>query len=197
MNSVVAGGIHAIANNHELYDAALPQQPLGTMGAGLVRMGYYPLADIGVAFEADAGGSGNGTIYGVRGLLEAGWPIVTNRFDIAPFVVGGVGLIGVSGTPAGADSDMDYQWGLGLRLSASENVRLRFDFRHHPLAASGVDGRVEHVLGVGGRELPSGRHHQGRARARQHRGAALGVRRDAVAGRDRGRGLAAPGSKRR
>lgn len=137
---LAAGGTFVPAD-HELYAAPGAHEPLGALPGALVRAGAYPFADVGVAVEAHVGGGGGATLYGVGALVEAGFPIVNTRLDVAPFAVAGIGLLGLGGSTAnGRDVDVDPQWGLGLRLSVAPTWRLRFDLRHHLLARQGPGG---------------------------------------------------------
>jgi outer membrane protein OmpA-like peptidoglycan-associated protein len=137
---LAAGGTFVPAD-HELYAAPGEHEPLGLLPGALLRAGAYPFADVGVAVEAHVGGGGGAVLYGVGALVEAGFPFVHTRLDVAPFAVAGLGAIGLGGgTANGRDVDVDPQWGLGVRLSVAQTWRVRFDLRHHLLARQGPGG---------------------------------------------------------
>jgi OmpA-OmpF porin, OOP family len=159
----VYGGLMLLADTHELFgaDAALPLQgykPLNRVLPDLgLRVGYYPLRYFGV--EAEGGvlpaslrdGSGSALAYTVRGHLVG----QLGMWSITPFVLVGVGALGISSPREALGNDVDpaLHFGGGLKFFVHRYVMLRLDLRDvvthkQSLEAGFVSHNLEALLGV-------------------------------------------------
>jgi outer membrane protein OmpA-like peptidoglycan-associated protein len=101
-----------------------------------LRLGYYPASFLGIEAEgsilptkakAQAGlESANALIWSGRGHLVLQAPIGA----ITPFILGGVGALGISSPDAsGVDADLAAHFGGGVKIYLSRYVGLRLDAR--------------------------------------------------------------------
>ncbi|MEZ4448059.1 MAG: OmpA family protein [Nannocystaceae bacterium] len=159
----VFGGIFIFSKTHDFYDpATAPQEPLRRVSPDLgARVAYYPLSFLGVEAEFSAVPSkyepgGNAFIYGVRahGILQLPF------YRVAPFFLGGYGLMGVASKPSVAGNDVDPvgHYGLGVKYFINRHLALRFDARHFiaAQAAEQVDG-TSHFQALLGLSVTLGR----------------------------------------
>lgn len=131
------GGIFIPSDEHELYgypDHA--QQPFDHAPEVGLRLAYVPLPWLGFEAEASllptrtdaAGDAGNDDVllFAGRGHVLLQLPLTY----LAPFLVAGGGILGVSSDAVGDDVDGAFHWGGGFKYYPSEWVALRIDARH-------------------------------------------------------------------
>ncbi len=145
-------GFTAVPNQHELFDpevvpvdfsasgqgSATPA-PIGAVPAALLRASWLPFGQIGATVEFDGGGNANAALLGARALIEAGYRFGQEGLHPTPFIVAGGGWQFASGAINGTDNALGWQWGAGLKLDLSKELRLRADVRHSPTPAVGVN----------------------------------------------------------
>jgi outer membrane protein OmpA-like peptidoglycan-associated protein len=161
------GGAFVAARGLELFepDDARPDQgflPLRrtnpTLGA---RLGYFPLRVLGVEVEAALTPSESTT--GNRATIFAARGHVVGRLgfaSITPFVLAGVGLVGVDSNPSvvGRDVDASLHFGGGLEVFATRRLAVRLDVRDIVTADRGLDAGLTSSLEVtGGLSITLGR----------------------------------------
>ncbi len=164
----VFGGVTVFSKTHDLYDPATPRpreaiaRPTPDLGA---RLGYYPLRFLGLEAEFSAlpakyEGTGSGFIYGFRGHAVLQLP-----YRVAPFILGGYGLMGVSSAASVAGKDIDPvgHYGAGVKFFLNRYLMLRLDARHLVAAQAAeqkdATGHLQVLLGLGvtlGRARPAG-----------------------------------------
>jgi outer membrane protein OmpA-like peptidoglycan-associated protein len=155
----VFGGITVFSKTHDLYDpaTAMPREPLRrpTPDFG-ARVAYFPLSFFGLEAEFSAlpakyePAGDKAFVYGFRGHGILQLPM----FRVAPFLLGGYGLMGVSSSSAVAGKDIDPvgHYGVGVKYSYIRVLALRLDVRHLVAAqrAQQVDGtsHLQVLLGL-------------------------------------------------
>jgi outer membrane protein OmpA-like peptidoglycan-associated protein len=140
----VYGGVWFPSRRLELFRPGEPG-PTGMIGnqdlkyaaphVGL-RVGYYPLSYLGV--EAEGGVLPTKTrIAEARAttwVLRANVVAQLNKWSVTPFLLAGVGVLGV-GSPSvsegglGSDQDVSLQLGGGVKFQINRNIQLRLDVR--------------------------------------------------------------------
>lgn len=151
----VWGGALLPSTRHELFDAdvGLPDQGFRRLAvaSGIVglRVGYYPARVFGLEMEGafsptqtrDTGRFV--ALWGARGqfVLQLPW------WSLTPFVLGGVGALGVSSDreALGDDADLAVHFGGGLKLFVHRRVVLRIDARDYVSARRGVRNGLAHM----------------------------------------------------
>jgi len=160
----VFGGLSVFSRNHDLYDPATPKpreairRPTADLGA---RVGYFPLRFVGAEAElsvlpARYEGVGSAFLYGLRGHAILQLPL----YRVAPFVLGGYGLLGVSSasTVAGKDVDGVGHYGGGVKFFVTRHLALRLDLRHLLGAQTKQEVKVaSHVQALLGLSVTLGR----------------------------------------
>jgi hypothetical protein len=123
---------------HDFYDPATgPQRALSRGGpeAGL-RAAYFPLSVLGVEAEWSgvwtkvvAADDAPAFLYGFRGHVLLQLPL----YRIAPFVLGGYGLMGVRSPRDALGNDIDPMghYGGGVKLFADRRFAVRVEGRHY------------------------------------------------------------------
>ncbi len=157
------GGAFVFSKTHDFYDpATAPQEPLRRVSPDIgIRAAYFPLSFLGVEAEFSAVPAkyepgGKAFIYGARahGILQL--PL----YRVAPFVVGGYGLMGVRSDAAIAGNDVDPvgHYGGGVKLFINRYLALRLDARHF-VAAQAAEQRdgTSHFQALLGLSLTLGR----------------------------------------
>ena len=151
----VFGGAFVPDREHEFYDPGdSAAQPLEDVGPELgLRAAFFPFSFLGIEGEADllpqSTASGQGVLlYGARGHL-----ILRVPTRVSPFLLGGLGTMGVrSGrNELSNDSDTVGHVGLGLSFVASPRVSLRVEGRGLRAPRAGDDQGTFHfsaLLGV-------------------------------------------------
>jgi OOP family OmpA-OmpF porin len=145
----VFGGIMLPNKDHELYnptDPTVTWQPYGKIAPDIgLRIGYYPLSFLGLEVEGavmptkTATDKTSAILGGFRGYAVLQLP-----YRLAPFILGGAGLLGTSGL--GKDIDSVIHFGGGLKLYVNDLIALRLDVRDNLSAQHNVDaGSVHHV----------------------------------------------------
>ena len=129
------------AEEHEFYDHPdVAQQELDSVVPEFgLRIGYLPIPYVGI--EGEAGllpasvGDDSALLYTLRAHVLGQLPL--GRW--APFLVGGLGGIGVSSDDEVLGNDMDLvgHWGLGVKYYPTDWLNLRLDGRH--IIASKLD----------------------------------------------------------
>jgi len=149
----VFGGVLFPSKKHNLRDERFSQhryQNAPELGA---RLGWYPLSWVGLEGEAMAARSkvpfdkSRAMLFGGRGelVLQAPLPYVV------PFVLGGVGKLGVIGSSMGTDTDVAWHFGLGAKVALTHALSLRLDGRDNLTAKTGGSGQAhsfEALLGL-------------------------------------------------
>ena len=153
----VYGGLFLLAESHELFEAdlSLPDQgykPLNRLNLDVgARVGYYPIRFFGIEAEGGvmptrlAGADGSATMWTVRGHLVG----QLGMWSITPFVVLGVGALGIASPRAvlGSDVDPALHFGGGLKVYLHRYVMLRLDLRDVVTHKQSVDaGFISHNL---------------------------------------------------
>lgn len=140
------GGAFLVSAEHELYDSLqvhhAPMRPVALNLA--LRAGYFPIRFLGA--EVEGGFSPQATSGGERlSLFSArAHAVVQLPARIAPFLVAGGGVLGVTGG-SGTDFDRAIHWGGGIKLFPTDRVQVRFDGRHIVSAARGPgEGNTSH-----------------------------------------------------
>lgn len=153
----VFGGLFVASRGLELFepDDARPAQgflPLRranpTLGA---RVGYFPLRVLGAEIEGTL--TPSETTTGDRATMFAARGHVVGRLgfaSITPFVLAGVGLVGVDSSPSvvGRDVDAALHFGGGLEVFATDLLALRLDVRDIVTADRGLDAGLTSSLEV-------------------------------------------------
>jgi outer membrane protein OmpA-like peptidoglycan-associated protein len=148
------GGVLFPSPNIELFepDLNLPRQGFKQYGVvapdiGL-RAGFYPLRHFGI--EAEGGvmpaslrdGSGNPVIWAGRGHLVG----QLGFWRLTPFIVGGVGALGVASprSAVGSDVDVAIHYGVGLKFFINYWLMARLDVRNNMSNRVGVGDGITH-----------------------------------------------------
>jgi len=121
------GGFVA-SNSHEFYDPNVMWEKIGTQVDAGIRGAFYPVRYAGVEAEAmilPAVGS-SGRLLGFRGHVIGQYPA-----QVTPFVLAGVGLMGMrsSNSLLGNDADTVVYVGGGARYQLTERISVRADAR--------------------------------------------------------------------
>jgi OmpA-OmpF porin, OOP family len=129
------GGAFIIAQPHDFYDRALGFRQLRRAGPEVgLRAAYYPLSFVGVEGEF-AGiwtsakyGKEPAFLYGLRLHAILQLPF----YRLAPFILGGYGLMGVRSNQDALGNDVDPvgHYGGGLKFFVHRYVALRLEGRH-------------------------------------------------------------------
>jgi OOP family OmpA-OmpF porin len=126
------GGVFFPSDDHNLKVPTLPQEPYAAAAFELgMRVGYYPVAFLGIEAEAAAmptttrDTERTAMLYTARGHLIAQLPY----WSVVPFVVGGGGLLGGISRSMGNDSDPLVYFGAGVKVPMSEHLSARLDLR--------------------------------------------------------------------
>jgi OOP family OmpA-OmpF porin len=148
-------GMFIPPTEHELYDLGSGHASLERAAPDIgVRLAYLPWAFIGLEVEAALMPTAtrledsSALVYGVRGHLIAQYPGL-----VAPFVVVGGGILGVSSDidVLGDDIDGSFHFGGGAKFYASQSLAVRVDARANIAGRFGPGGReayYEVLLGV-------------------------------------------------
>ncbi len=154
---VYGGAFMPDEQNHEFYDPARSQQePLDPVGPELgLRVAFFPLGFLGVEGEADvlpqSVNSGAAVmLYGARGHLIVQLPEPVTRARITPFVLGGVGTMGVRSrsTELSTDADTVGHAGIGAKLQLGSRFSLRLDGRGMRAPRADSDGGTYHFAAL-------------------------------------------------
>ena len=149
-------GIYAGAffpdNEHALYNNNNAHQRFNDAAFDVgARIGYLPIPYFGLELEAGimptaAAARQRATLYSVRGHLLAQYPA---RFS--PFILAGVGALGVfsSDDVVGFNTDFAGHFGLGLKFYATHYLAIRLDGRYNLTLRRG-DGLVGHFEALAG-----------------------------------------------
>lgn len=129
----VFGGVMLPSEEHELVELGVKEHQtfddvLPDIG---LRIGYLPIPYLGIEAEgaiipATTTGGDDGTIYSVRGHLLGQYPIGR----VAPFLVAGGGMMGISSDALGDDIDGLSYWGVGVKYYPLDWLNLRLEGRH-------------------------------------------------------------------
>ena len=130
----IYGGLFISPGDHDLMDPETANySPFKTLSLELgLRLSYLPRAWMGIELEGgvmpsgtEAGG--DALLYHARAHLLFQYPA-----RISPFVVAGVGLLGVSSDSnvLGNDVDPELHWGIGAKAYLTRWLALRVDLRH-------------------------------------------------------------------
>ena len=148
----VFGGVWLPHSRVELYevDTDLPQEGFREFDSPAldvgVRVGYYPLAVLGIEAEGKLlplnTDEGRATGFGFGGHLLLQLP----KWSVTPFLVAGMGGVGVSSPRdvVGDDVDESPYFGGGLKVFLSKRVALRLDVRDILLRERVVRDRPTH-----------------------------------------------------
>jgi len=160
----VYGGVWFPSRRLELFgpDPAIPDQgyqPLQQVTfTGGLRAGFYPLRFLGVEGE---GGIMPGRTLGTEAWATA-WALRAHLvgqlgfWSVTPFLLAGVGLIGMSAESApqslGTDQDVAIHFGGGVKVFVRRNIQLRLDIRdivsNRRGVGEGLTSSPEILLGV-------------------------------------------------
>ena len=127
----VFGGVFFANKRHNLLDEHFPRQRYETAPEFGARIGYYPASFLGIEAEGMTAlarvesDQTRATLLAGRGHLVLQAPLAY----VAPFVVGGVGRLGVTGRAMGDDADTAWHFGLGLKVPLTHLLSLRLDGR--------------------------------------------------------------------
>jgi hypothetical protein len=131
-------GVFFIHREHDFYDPVTgPQKRLARAGpeAGL-RAAYFPLSLLGVEAEwsgvwtkAVEAADAPVFLYGFRGHVLLQLPL----YRIAPFILGGYGLMGIRSPRDAVGNDIDPMghYGGGVKLFADRRFAVRIEGRHY------------------------------------------------------------------
>ena len=161
----VFGGIFIANPAHDFYDpASAPQIPLWSLAPDVgLRVAYFPLSFLGVEVEGGVipnkirdPDNTNVLLYHARGhaILRAPW------WRVAPFLLGGFGMMGVSSDAAALGNDIDpvAHYGAGLEIFINHYLAFRLDGRHLIAAQEREqDNRTHHAEVLAGLSLTLGR----------------------------------------
>jgi outer membrane protein OmpA-like peptidoglycan-associated protein len=126
------GGAFFADQDHEYYEAiGFDQEPLQKVAPDLgLRLGFYPLAYVGVEGEAGMvlgetrSSKESADLYAVRGSVVAQFPA-----RVTPFVLGGVGRYFMRSDALGDDEDTDFHVGVGAKFYVTPRLQVRLDGR--------------------------------------------------------------------
>ena len=149
------------SGRHELYEpsATLPDQGYRDYKPAMfdfgVRAGYYPLRFLGI--EAEGGAMpgrtvdrNSATVWTFRGHIVG----QIGLWRVVPFLLGGVGIIGVRSarTALGDDDDIGVHVGIGMKVYINRWLAARLDARNVVTARqgfeSGITSNGEVLLGL-------------------------------------------------
>lgn len=152
------GGVFLADERHDLYDPrTAPVEPLWAISPNVgVRLGYFPLAALGVEAEFSAiptrmrtGTNDPVFVYGAAAHVVAQLPFAR----VVPFLLAGGGLLGVRSPTIllGNDVDPAIHYGGGVKLAIHRWVEARVEVRNVMSAAAAVqESAVSHVQILGG-----------------------------------------------
>ena len=149
----VFGGVLIPDSKQNLRDERFRQQKFRVTPEIGARLGYYPLSFLGIEGEA-AGGTSKVKSDGARAMFFAGRGQLVLQAPlayVAPFVTVGVGKLGAISRTTGADSDVDWDLGVGAKAALSHALSLRLDLRDNLTAKTGGSGQAnsfEILLGL-------------------------------------------------
>ena len=163
----IYGGVLIPSRSLELFQADLTLQDQGFKRYKRVapdfglRFGYYPIRFFGLEAEGGAmlakvDGGDRATMWTARGHLVG----QLGLSSITPFILVGVGALGVSSDRAavGSEVDVGLHFGGGLKFFLSRYVALRVDVRDIVTAKRGVkDGLTSNLEVLGGLSITLGR----------------------------------------
>ncbi|MEZ4379790.1 MAG: OmpA family protein [Nannocystaceae bacterium] len=130
----VYGGLLIVSDDHDFFHpSTAPQIPLWKLGPDVgARVGFYPLSFLGVEVEGGVMPTKARTdlnesvlLYGVRGHA-----ILQLPYRVAPFILGGYGMVGVSSEVVGNDIDPVGHYGIGAKIYINKWLMARIDGRH-------------------------------------------------------------------
>ncbi len=140
-------GVLLPASEHNIKSRVLPQQPYNP-GLNLgFRVGYYPLAFLGVeaesmmAFSSTKTSGTGANILGLRAQIIGQLPY----YSLIPFVTAGAGFLSAGSRPMGYDLDPTFHYGVGVKVPLQKLLGVRFDFRDNlaqKLFAEGESGQA-------------------------------------------------------
>lgn len=143
----VYGGVFLPSRRHELFEAdlGLPDQGYRRFKPAAfdvgIRGGYYPLRFLGLELETGVmpGKTDNdrrATFWTFRGHIVG----QLGLWSVTPFVLAGIGALGVASDRAavGNDVDMSLHFGAGVKFYLNRWAQLRLDFRDVVSARRGV-----------------------------------------------------------
>ena len=130
-------GVVVPGSQHELYAPTHARHKQLSPGPALGgRVAWYPASFIGLEGEtwastASVQDAERALLYATRGQVQFLAPLALPG-DLEPFLVAGVGNIGVNSTADALGSDLDYaiHTGIGTLIPVSERVGLRVDARY-------------------------------------------------------------------
>jgi OOP family OmpA-OmpF porin len=152
------GGVMLPSDSHALRDPSRPQQPFELAGELGARIGFYPLASLGLEIEGAALPSEledgtSGGLLAARGHLIGQLPTAS----IVPFLLVGGGLLAGTSDAMGTNADPGLHFGVGVKVPLDEYISFRLDARdtlteklneasalaHHPELLAGVTFTLE------------------------------------------------------
>ncbi len=144
------GGFFA-ASDHEFYNWETSDQvELKSFNFELgLRVGFYPMKFLGVEGELNliptsTDADDGVTLRGFRGSIVGQFPIGDGK--LSPFVLAGIGALGLSSDDdkLGADTDAVGHLGAGAKYWVTDKVALRADLRYLRAPAAGKDTGTNH-----------------------------------------------------
>jgi outer membrane protein OmpA-like peptidoglycan-associated protein len=134
-------GVLVPARTHNLQDEDRPNVNLESVAPEIgLRAAYFPLEVLGI--EADFGFVPTGTedgkgasLWALRGHAIGQLP----SWRVTPFVLLGMGALGVSGDTLGSDVDPSWHFGAGIKAAVSREILLRLDLRDNVTQANDAD----------------------------------------------------------
>ena len=130
----IYAGMLIVSDDHDFFNPdTAPQQALWKLGADLgARAAFYPARFLGIEVEggvmptrARTELNENVLLYGVRGHA-----ILQLPYRLAPFLLGGYGMVGVSSEVVGNDIDPVGHYGIGAKLYINKWLVARLEGRH-------------------------------------------------------------------
>ncbi len=128
------GGLLIVNDNHDFFhpDTA-PQIPLWKLGADVgARVAFFPARFLGLEVEgslmptnARTDANESVLLYGARGHA-----ILQLPYRVAPFILGGYGMVGVSSDVVGNDIDPVGHYGVGAKIFINKWLMARVEGRH-------------------------------------------------------------------
>ncbi len=127
-------GAHNLVND-DVKDAMMADEPLGHYQAAFAlggRLAYFPSSVLGIEAEFL---HGDGRIKDGSGASFASYRIHALAqllpYSLSPFVLFGANLLQATSEDLGKDTDPGLHFGAGAKLSLSDVVQLRLDFREN------------------------------------------------------------------
>jgi outer membrane protein OmpA-like peptidoglycan-associated protein len=153
----IYGGAFLPADEHEFYDPRdSAQQPLEPVGPELgLRAAFMPLRFLGIEGEADlmpqaTDSGGSVMLFGARGHLVVQLPAV-----VTPFLLGGVGTMGVRSPVRELSDDFDtvVHVGVGAKIGLGDRFALRVEGRGLRAPRADSDDGVNHFAALLGASM--------------------------------------------